>query len=75
MQGAGLCNNVTDADDAIAYLWNAALRPVLTYGINCIHVSKTCLSRMEPLQAKLLKAGIGVHKMVAKFSSLESTEH
>ena len=61
MQGAGLWNNITDAD-AIAYLWNAAIRPVLTYGINCIHVSKTCLSRMETLQAKLLKAGIGVHK-------------
>ena len=61
MQGAGLCNNVTDAD-AIAYIWNTAIRPVLTYGINCIHVSKTCLSRMEMLQAKLLKAGIGVHK-------------
>ena len=61
MQGAGLCNNITDAD-AIAYLWNAAIRPVLTYGINCIHVSKTCLARMETLQAKLLKAGIGVHK-------------
>ena len=61
MQGAGLCNNVTDAD-AIAYLWNSAIRPVLTYGINCIRISKTCLSRMETLQAKLLKAGIGVHK-------------
>ncbi len=62
MQGAGLCNNVTDAD-AIAYiLWNTAIRPVLTYGINCIHVSKTCLSRMETLQAKILKAGIRVHK-------------
>ena len=43
-------------------VWNAAIRPVLTYGINCIHVSKTCLARMETLQAKLLKAGIGVHK-------------
>ena len=74
MQGAGLCNNVTDAD-AITYLWNhAAIRPV-TCGINCIHVSKTCLSRMETLQAKLLKTGIGVHKWSRKFSCLESTEH
>ena len=51
---AGLCNNVTDAD-AIAYISNAAIRPVLRYGINCIHVSKTsktCFSRMETLQAK-----------------------
>ena len=61
MQGAGLCNNITDAD-AIAYLWNGAIRPVLTYVINCIHFSKTCLSHMETLQTKLLKAGIGVHK-------------
>ena len=61
MQGAGLCNSITDAD-TIVYLRNAAIRPVLTYGINCIHVSKTCISRMETCQAKLLKAGIGVHK-------------
>ena len=61
MQGAVLYNNVADAGD-IAYLWNVAIIPVLTYGINCIHVSKTCLSRMEKLQAKLLKAGIDVHK-------------
>ena len=54
MQGAGLCINVTDAD-AIAYLGNAAIRPVLTYVINCIHVSKTCLSRMDALQAKYCK--------------------
>ena len=39
MQRAGLCNNITDAD-AIAYLWNAAIRPVLMYGINCIHVKQ-----------------------------------
>ena len=39
MQGAGLCNNISDAD-AIAYLWNAAIRPVLMYGINCIHVKQ-----------------------------------
>ena len=32
--------------------------------INCrpIHVSKTCLSRMETLQARPLKAGIDIHK-------------
>ena len=52
MQGAGLCNNVTDVD---AIAWNADIRPVLTHWISCIHVSKTCLSRMETLQAKLLK--------------------
>ena len=42
MQGAGLCNNITNAD-AIAYIWNAAIRPVLTYGINCIHVDLLCV--------------------------------
>ena len=37
MQGAGLCNNVTDVD---AIAWNADIRPVLTHWISCIHVRK-----------------------------------
>ena len=30
MQGAGFYNSVTDTD-ALAYIWNAAIRPVLTH--------------------------------------------
>ena len=62
MQGAGFCNGITDID-TLAYVWNAAIRPVLTYGINCTHVSKSCLADMEKIQTKLLKTGIGVHKL------------
>ena len=61
MQGAGFCNGITDID-TLAYVWNAAIRPVLTYGINCTHVSKSCRADMEKIQTKLLKTGIGVHK-------------
>ena len=32
MQSTGFCNGITDID-TLAYVWNAAIRPVLTYGI------------------------------------------
>ena len=46
LQGAGFGNDVTNVD-ALAYVWNSTIRPVLTYGINCINISKTCLAKME----------------------------
>ena len=61
LQGAGFGNDVTNVD-ALAYVWNSAIRPVLTYGINCINISKTCLAKMEKLQTRLLKTGVGLHK-------------
>jgi hypothetical protein len=61
LQGAGFTN--TNANSGvISYVWNSAIRPVLTYGINCMHVSKKYLCNMEKAQARLLKAGLGLHK-------------
>jgi hypothetical protein len=47
--------------DATAYLWNTAIRPVLTYGLQCVNVSKQSLMALEKIQAKLLKSAIGLH--------------
>ena len=51
---------VTDVD-ALSYIWKVAIRPVLTYGINCINISAGDLEKMEKIQSRLLKAGIGIH--------------
>ena len=59
LQGAGFGNDVTNVD-ALAYVWNSAIR-----GINCINVSKTCLAKMEKLQTRLLKTGVGLHKYLS----------
>ena len=61
LQGAGFSNTATDVD-ALSYIWKAAIRPILTYGINCINVSAGDLEKMEKIQSRLLKAGIGIHK-------------
>ena len=61
LQGAGFSNSNIDSN-VLSYVWNAAIRPVLTYGINCVHVSKSSLNEAEKIQAKLLKAGFGIHK-------------
>ena len=61
MQGAGFNNTVTDVD-ALSYIWKAAIRLILTCGINCINISAGDLEKMEEIQSRLLKAGIGIHK-------------
>ena len=61
LQGAGL-GNLKSNPNAIAYLWNAALRPVLTYGLNCMFLSKSSMSKLEKTQSSLIKASLGLHK-------------
>ena len=61
LQGVGLCVNGSSAD-TIAYVWNTAIRPVLTYGIQCVNMNKKSLQEMEKMQSKLLKSAMGIHK-------------
>jgi hypothetical protein len=51
LQGAGFSNAKTDSN-ILTYVWNAAIRPVLTYGINCMNISKPALSNMEKTQSR-----------------------
>ena len=61
LHGAGFSNTTTDSN-VLTYVWNAAIRPVLTYGINCMKISKPALSKMEKTQSRLLKVGFGLNK-------------
>ena len=59
LQGSGLCQNGLSAQ-TLAYVWSTAVRPVLTYGIHCVHHSKPALRSMDKLQCKLLKSILGL---------------
>ena len=61
LQGAGFNNTNTHAN-VISYVWNSAIRPVLTYGVNCLPISKKYLNDMEKCQSMVLKSGLGLHK-------------
>ena len=61
LQGIGLGNNTCNAD-TVSYIWSTAIRPVLTYGLQCISLSKQALQNLEKTQAKLLKTSLGLHK-------------
>ena len=71
LQGAGFNTTVTDVD-ALSYIWKAAIRPILTYGINCIYISAGDLEKMEKIQSRLLKAGIGIHKFCRSLPILKA---
>ena len=53
-QGAGFSSGYIDSN-VIVYVWNSAIRPVLTYGINCVHLSKSSLSDAEKIQSNYLR--------------------
>ena len=59
LQGAGLCKRGTNPN-TIRYLWTAALRPVLMYGVPCMKMSKKALDMLEKCQTKLLKSALSL---------------
>ena len=48
LQGVGLCVNGSGVD-TIAYVWNTAIGPVLTYGIQCGNMNKGTLQKKYKL--------------------------
>ena len=46
LQGAGLCPRGTQAD-TITHIYNTAIRPVLSYGVESVHLSKDALRDMD----------------------------
>lgn len=59
LQGAGLCKNGANSD-TIGHIWNVAVRPVLLYGAQCIYNTKASTKAMDKIQAKLIKAALGL---------------
>ena len=61
LQGAGMCENGVEPK-VKSYLWRTALQPILSYGNDCLNIQRTDLFKMEKLQAKLIKASLGLSK-------------
>lgn len=61
LQGAGLCNSLSDVNVA-SYVFNSAIRPVLLYGLNTCSINKGTLRELEKLQGRLIKSMVGTHK-------------
>lgn len=61
LQGAGLCYGGVKPDVA-THLFLVGVRTVLTYGCEAIHLSPSCIKKMESAQGKLVKAFLGLRK-------------
>ena len=48
LQGIGLCTKGSSTD-TIAYVRNTAIRPILTYGIQCVNNNKRSLTMLEKI--------------------------
>ena len=44
----------------MAHIWSAAIRPILLYGIHCVNLSKSSISKLEKIQAKLITTALGI---------------
>ena len=45
-----------------AHLWSSAIRPVLTYGAHCVHLSSAAIAEMQRTQGALMKQALGLYK-------------
>ena len=61
LQGVGLCKNGTSTD-VKSYVWNTNLSPILSYGCQCVNISKTSRNKLDKFQSKLLKSCLGLPK-------------
>ena len=61
LQSAGLCDSGVKPYTA-AHMWKVAVQPVLLYACQSVPTSKTCVKHMDMLQAKLIKASLGLSK-------------
>ena len=68
LQGAGLCVKGC-SPSTISRIYTTAIRPVLTYGLECVYQGKTVMNQVEVIQGKCLKAALGL-KYYCKTSPL-----
>ena len=61
LQGSGVCKDVVNPE-TMTHIFNTAIRPVLTYGLQCVYQNKAALEVTEKLQYKLLKAALGLKR-------------
>ena len=54
------------------HLWTTICRPTLLYGMECVELSKTTLSRLETVQGNHLKQSLGLSKTARTSYLLDS---
>ena len=53
-------NNGLNIETAV-HVWNTTCKSILLYGCNNMYINKTCLARLDKLQAKLIKTVVGIN--------------
>jgi hypothetical protein len=61
IQCAGMYRNGA-SPNIVAYLWRAALQPVLLYGSECLVLRNNDVNEMEKFQARIIKCSLGLSK-------------
>ena len=59
LQAAGLYTST----DKLVYLWNAAIRPTLIYGLSCISLTKSDIRKIESAQGTFIKSALKLPKI------------
>ncbi len=59
IQGVGLYNSGL-SPGIVSHIWKTALQPVLTYGFQCLSISKTSLQYVDRTQANLVNISLGL---------------
>ena len=61
LKSAGLCSPYNDID-TVSYVYKAAIRPVLLYGLNCINITNKGWQEIDKCQSRILKSALHLHK-------------
>jgi hypothetical protein len=61
LQGAGLRARAL-APKTMRYLWQAAVRPILTYGTQCTYLQPSAVKELDKTQSSLIKQALGLKK-------------
>ena len=59
LQGAGLCVNGC-SPGTVSQIYQTAVQPVLTYGLECVYQDKSTLQKIETMQNKFLQSALGI---------------
>ena len=76
LQGSGLCPRGV-APDIIAYLWNTAVNPVLSYNNHCVYLTTADINALDKTQSKLVKSALGLpqhYRNTALFNAVNQTD-
>ena len=59
LSGKGMCYPGL-CSEAKSHIWKTVCSPVLTYGLECVHINKTGINKMESMQGRCIKEAMGI---------------